>query len=449
MPAGCRQAERSRRITHYNGATMSIAPTPSSEESISLASSRSLPREAPIRVVFFDEAIGFGGSVVVLSHLLRYLDRSRYVPLVVTSLDPAATRTLFDPADLLHQYRPHLQYATRLKWMSRCPGKGTFLRKLWAYAFSCASAVANLVPMIRMLRKVRRARPSIIHVNNGAEGLLAARLLRVPFVWHLHGVPTELVRGTYNAKQAAAAFISISQYIASEVIRHGADPARIHLVPNPTPGTLPGPHVKAAWRARLHLPENAVVIAHVGRLVRWKGQKEFLQAFSRIASRHPNAIALIVGDDVEGHASEYPMELRQYVREHELEHRVLFTGHVDSIMEIMTLSDVVVHSSIEPEPFGLVIIEAMIAGAAVIAARLGAPVEIIEHEITGLLVDPRDTAEFAAALEQLLAGDEKRRRLAYAGQRAASERYSPETFARSVGAVYEQIETRAHEAGGK
>lgn len=127
------------------------------------------------------------------------------------------------------------------------------------------------------------------------------------------------------------------------------------------------------------------------------------------------------------------------MREKKLDGRVIFTGQVSNIMELMSYSDVVVHSSIEPEPFGLVIIEGMSAGAAVIAARLGAPVEIIEHGETGLLVDPKDPVEFADALRVLVQDAQFRERIARAGQIAARERYSPELFARRVEGVYDRV----------
>ena len=133
--------------------------------------------------------------------------------------------------------------------------------------------------------------------------------------------------------------------------------------------------------------------------------------------------------------AEYPRMLRASAQELGISERVVFTGHVDNPIELMSVVDVVVHSSIEPEPFGLVITEAMSAGTAVIAARLGAPMEIIEDGVNGVLVNPEDPAEFAAGLTRLT--DETfRRTLAAEGRRTVVEKYSPETFAQRVEAVY-------------
>src|SRR5262249_4657675 len=159
------------------------------------------------------------------------------------------------------------------------------------------------------------------------------------------------------------------------------------------------------------VPEGAVVLAHVGRVIRWKGQLEFLKAFSRMAALCPEAFVLVVGDDVEEFSSEYPRSLRELVAEHGLKDRVVFTGYVANVLSLMSAADIVVHSSIHPEPFGLVITEAMAAGAAVVAARLGAPTEIVTHGVTGLLIDPENEQEFAAALVALVENPQRRREI--------------------------------------
>lgn len=391
------------------------------------------------RIVLFDEAVAFGGSVVVLSHLLSGLDRSRFQPLVVTSLDAASVRQLFRSEDILCWFRPRLDYSDRIRWMAKGPVQSELAKRLWAYAFSTVQFFANLPQHLRMYYKVWRARPDIIHVNNGREGLQAARVFGIPLLFHFHGMSPGMIFGTYDTRFTTAAFVSISRFITEEAIKLGVPADRIIDIPNPAPRVTSSAEECREWRRKFGVPEGAVVLAHVGRLIRWKGQLEFLKAFRRVAAECPNAFVLIVGDDVEGFSSEYPRSLRELVEEAGLNDRVVFTGHVEQVLSLMTAVDVVVHSSIEPEPFGLVITEAMAAGAAVIAARLGAPIEIVTHGETGLLVDPTDEQEFSAALVQVIQDSRKRRALAEAGHAVAKQRYSPESFARKIEAVYSNI----------
>lgn len=392
-----------------------------------------------IKVVFFDEAVAFGGSVVVLAHLFNHIDRTQFEPKLVTSLDAPAMRQLFKPHDVLCWFRPALHYASRVRWMARCPSSKGTVRRLWAYVFTLVSAIVNLPAYLGLLLRVIAYKPDLIHVNNGREGLLVAKLLRIPLVWHLHGISADYIGKTYGSRDSAAIFISISKFISSEAMRYGVAAERIVDIPNPAPVDASISVSRDEWLQRFGIPENAVVVAHVGRLLRWKGQLEFLQAFAKIAAANPQAVALIVGDDVEGFTAEYPRSLQQLVAEHGLQQRVIFTGHIANILDLMAAADIVVHSSIEPEPFGLVITEAMSAGAAVIAARLGAPIEIIEHGVTGLLVDPKNTEEFAEALAGLLSDPARRKAIARAGHDMVLERYSPQSFARQVEAVYRRV----------
>lgn len=392
-----------------------------------------------IKIAFFDEAVAFGGSVVVLAHLLNYIDRTRFKPLVVTSLDEQSVKQLFRKEDVLCWFQPKLHYASRARWMSRCPGSSPFIRRIWAYLFTLAGYTLNFPAYAHLFYCIARARPDIVHYNNGYDGLLISKMFKIPLVWHLHGVSDDSYAKVKAAGQESAPLVSIARFISEELTKQGADPAKLVDIPNPVPMFVPSKLGRTEWRARYGISHDAVVLAHVGRVVRWKGQLEFLQAFAQITADCPNAVALIVGDDVEGLSSEYPVSLRQLVAEKGLDQRVIFTGHVSSILELMSFTEIVVHSSIEPEPFGLVITEAMVAGAAVIAARLGAPIEIIEDGVTGLLVDPCNTAEFAAALKALITDESRRKKIAVAGKQMAEHRYSPKTFAARMEDVYRAV----------
>lgn len=395
--------------------------------------------ERKIKVVCFDEAVAFGGSVVVLAHLLNHIDRSKFDIKIVSSLDAGAMGQLFSRSDVLCWFRPVLHYASRVRWMGRCPSAKSNIRRLWAYVFTALAAVLNSGVYLGLIVRVAIYRPDVVHVNNGREGLLIAKLLRIPLVWHLHGISEDYLSKTYGSRDSAAMFISISKYISNEAMRYGVTADRIVDIPNPAPVNAAVTVGRMQWLERFEVSSEAVVLAHVGRLLRWKGQLEFLQAFAEVAPRYPQAVALIVGDDVEGFTAEYPRSLKQFVADNGLYGRVIFTGHITNILELMAASDIVVHSSIEPEPFGLVITEAMSAGAAVIAARLGAPIEIIEDGVTGLLVDPTDTAEFASAISSFLADADHRKAMAAAGQAMVKTRYSPEFFARQVESVYTKV----------
>src|SRR5678815_4470578 len=94
-------------------------------------------------------------------------------------------------------------------------------------------------------------------------------------------------------------------------------------------------------------------------------------------------------------------ELRAWVKQNDLESKVCFAGFRRDIETVYAAIDVMVHTAIEPEPFGRVIVEAMLQGAPVIAASSGGPLEIIDDNVDGLLRDPTNEKELGDAIRQM------------------------------------------------
>ena len=115
---------------------------------------------------------------------------------------------------------------------------------------------------------------------------------------------------------------------------------------------------------------------------------------------------------------------------------MVFTGQVDAPEAWYAAADVVVHASVQPEPFGLVLLEAMASECALIAAGAGGPREVVEDGTNGVLVPPGDPAALAGALERLLADEEERRRL---GRRGRETVLAKHTTARMVAHFAELI----------
>jgi len=95
--------------------------------------------------------------------------------------------------------------------------------------------------------------------------------------------------------------------------------------------------------------------------------------------------------------------------------------------------DVVVHFSVRPEPFGRIVVEAMACGVPVIAARAGGPIEIVEHGVSGWLVEPGNVQALADTMVLSLAAD--REAVGAAGRRTAEANFSAERFAAEVAAA--------------
>ena len=115
------------------------------------------------------------------------------------------------------------------------------------------------------------------------------------------------------------------------------------------------------------------------------------------------------------------------------------TGYVKDVGSIYSIMDVCVHASIEPEPFGLVIIEAMANAVPVIASDLGAPKEIITDSVNGYLVNPESSEKLAERIISLLSDDELRNRIGSKGREHVRENYQVDKYARSVEKIYSEV----------
>ena len=152
---------------------------------------------------------------------------------------------------------------------------------------------------------------------------------------------------------------------------------------------------------RLLVPEGGPLVGIVGRLDRWKGQDVFLRAASLVARRRPDARFAVVGGALIGYEGSYPDDLERLAAELGLADRVHFAGHQDDPYPWLDALDVAVLAS-EAEPFGLVVVEAMVLGTPVVATAPGGPEEIVEHGRSGLLVPSGAHEELATAILRVL-----------------------------------------------
>ena len=148
-------------------------------------------------------------------------------------------------------------------------------------------------------------------------------------------------------------------------------------------------------------PPNTIRVGLVATLARWKGHETFLEAIARLPA-HPSVRAYIVGDAVyQTEGSQYSLdELRARAQSLGIADRVGFTGFVQSPEAIFRALHIVVHASTSPEPFGLVIAEAMACGGAVIVSNAGGAAEIVTPGVDALVHTPGDAGDLAAQIRR-------------------------------------------------
>jgi glycosyltransferase involved in cell wall biosynthesis len=283
---------------------------------------------------------------------------------------------------------------------------------------------------------LRELRPLLVHSNSLKAGFLtgsAARLAGIPLVWHLR----DHLSRSYLSRGALAASSSLIRASASIAIANSQStratlPRSVPSVVIQSPiGGLPPERAELRGDGR-----DGLTFTALGRLAPWKGQDLFLRAFARAFPDGPHR-ALVVGGPLFGE-DDYAEMLVRLAQRLGIADRVTMTGHVADPQQHLVQSDVLVHSSLIPEPFGLVIVEGMAAGLPVVAADQGGPPETISDGVDGVLYRMGDERALADALRRLADDPDDRRRLG-AQARVTAERYLPGAIARRVEHVYDCV----------
>lgn len=269
----------------------------------------------------------------------------------------------------------------------------------------------------------------------------AARLADCGGVYNLQDAPRRDVRAA--ATQLAALtgrhdeVVVPSRWMARAFRSSWAVRARVipnAMVLSDTPETAVDVRRLAGW------PADSAVVGLFGRLVAWKGAEVLLRAAAGLSKGdYPQPRFLIGGGSLYGQEPAYPDRLAEIVSDLGLTERVHLAGHREDALAMMSDCDVLCHCSTKPEPFGMVVIEAMALGKPVIATRTGGPEEILEHGRTGILLDPGDDRALAAAIDWVLSDEGRRRRL---GDRAASEaraRFASPVAASALEQLYRDV----------
>ena len=182
--------------------------------------------------------------------------------------------------------------------------------------------------------------------------------------------------------------------------------------------------------------QKPIVVSLVAMLTPWKGQDIFIEAMSIVRSQLSagEIQGWIVGEEVYKTAGEqgYAEHLRNLISKKSLSDTVTMKGLIADVQAVYNSSDIVVHCSVKPEPFGRVIVEAMSCERAVIASRAGGVLEIIESEKDGLLVEPGRPEELAKAILRLVSDASLRKRLGTAARLTVIRKFNSAQFAENI-----------------
>jgi len=231
-------------------------------------------------------------------------------------------------------------------------------------------------------------------------GVLVQPALRRPLVWYLHDriavgyLPRPAVTALRLLARLPDAVVSNSAATAATVPR----PARIAY-----PGFAPEQALGRDQVRRRELPERPTFLM-LGRISPTKGQLEFVEGAAAVLERHPDARFVVVGSPMFG-ADAYFRGVQERARRLRVEHAIEWLPFASDTTHFLDTATALVHASPVAEPFGQVVLEAVVRGVPVIATRAGGVPEILgtdDGEPRGLLVPPGDPDALASAMIRVL-----------------------------------------------
>ena len=397
-------------------------------------------------IVFLSPTGQTGGAEAALHDLLaglRETHPSWSLRLIVASDGPLVERVeaLGVPVDVL----PFPASVARL-------GDWSVGHSWWARVRFLLRCAATALPAVgyrhRLGRMLRSNRPNVIHTNGLKMHLFGAwaRPRGSAVLWHLHdyaGRRPFTARLLRRYANRCAAVVANSHSVADDVRQVCGDLVPVHPVWNAIDldrFAPDGPRIDLDAVSGLPAADDVLRVGLVATFARWKGHETFLKALAMLPASLRVRGYIVGGPVYETSGSQTSVsELRARVRALGLEDRVGFTGFVPDASKAMRALDIVVHASTDPEPFGLVIAEAMACRKPVVVSRAGGASELIEPGVNALAFNPGDASELARRIEELARDANLRVRLGRAGRTMAEQRFHRRRMARELAPIYESL----------
>lgn len=370
-----------------------------------------------------------GGSYYSLLFLVAELDRARYQPIVLFASS--------------HRLVPRFE-AVGAKVIVRkpmgplvLPGPLRLVAKavnLWRGAVAEPRRLAELL---------RREKIALVHLNNSIirnhPWMVAARMARIPCMTHERGINPSFPQRATTLAKGLDAVICISRAVHDNfqslglghlklvTIHNGLDPAEMKVTRDP-----------ADIRRELGLTPKGRLIGIVGNIKPWKGQEVVIEAMAQLKERYPDLVCLLIGDNSPDDAA-YRQRIADQIREQGLDGRVVITGFRLDVANYVNALDVQVHASVNPEPFGRVLLEGMALSKPLVASGGGAVPEIVLDGQTGFLFQPGNAASLTGRLDALLADPRMAAAMGAAGRRRLETEFSIEHNVRATEGIYRTV----------
>ncbi len=291
--------------------------------------------------------------------------------------------------------------------------------------------------LVRLARRIRREKPEVIYLHASRMIALVARLLGVPCIERINmsrvpgaGGWARFARIDRLCTNLNTRVLAVSQAIKDQLVARGVHEHKIVVIRNFVDAErFNRPDLRAPARRELGIPEDAIVVLNVGRLVPEKAQSDFLQVAARCLPVNGRLHFLLVGDG----------PLRDDLAREANELSLSSTGRFQmlpfdpEIERLYAAGDILLHTA-HREALANVLLEAMAAGLAIVATDVGGTREVAETDDAALVFPAHDVPSAVALVLEASANPDGQR-VETEGRRALKERFCRATHVRSFQAL--------------
>jgi L-malate glycosyltransferase len=401
----------------------------------------------PRKVLYCESNVDgtIGGSHYCLLWLVQNLDRAAFTPLVVFYQKHALLPRFEESAETMILPQPD------------AAGWGAGARGVLALPLGVLRRGVNVLKFLRRVGGyvsfLKKHDIALVHQNNSItrhhDWMLAALVAGIPCVAHERGINRHFSWLDRQFARRLKIIIPVSRSIVAFMVGGGVAPDNIRvLYDGLDPARVKPQRTPEALRREYGLRPDQRVIGIVGNVRVWKGQETVLRALFEVLKAHPDVVCFFVGASTHGDKA-YQDKLNAMIAEADAGASVRFTGFQSDPASFVSLMSIVVHASIEPEPFGMVVLEAMAQRKPIVGSRAGGVVEMIVEGETGYTYQPGDHAELARRLIELLTAPERAAAMGEAGYRRLLESFSVQQYMSSIHSAYHAILDRREVSGSE
>lgn len=282
--------------------------------------------------------------------------------------------------------------------------------KVINFSLGSKNPIIMLLNVYKLSRIIKKYKINIIHARSRApawSAYFAAKKMGIPFVTTFHGTYSiqNKLKKKYNSIMVKSdRVIAISRFINNHILsNYNIDKDKIVTIHRGI-NIERFNYLKVADERLISLlnifniPEDSFVVLLPGRITRWKGHILLIEAIFKL--QRSDIICLFVGDS-QGR-NKYYAELEKILDKFKLKNNFRIIPNQSDMATIYKLADVVVSSSLDPEAFGRVIVEAQAMGRPTISANHGGGSEIIIDGLTGWLFKPGDADDLSDKINKAL-----------------------------------------------